>query len=65
MNLCEWLKATKISLNALKTELIMFKSKRKPITKHLNFGISGQRIFPFHSVKYLGIEVDHVYMQAG
>lgn len=56
--LCHWLKANKISLNANKTELIIFKSKRKSITKHLNFHISRQRITPKKSVKYLGLILD-------
>jgi len=33
-------------LNTNKTELVLFKSKRKLITKKLNFRISGQRILP-------------------
>ena len=42
-NIIHWLKASKISLNADKTELILFRSKNKVITLHLNFRISGQR----------------------
>ena len=51
----EWLKANKLSLNLAKTELVIFKSKLKTITKHLNFRISGQKITPSKTVKYLGI----------
>ena len=45
-NLVQWLRANKISLNTKKTELVLFKSKRTKITKHLNFRISGQKIIP-------------------
>ena len=31
---------------------------RKKITKNLNFRISGQKIVPVHSLKYLGIKLD-------
>ena len=39
-----WLRANKISLNTDKTKLILFWSKNKVITKHLDFCISGQKI---------------------
>ena len=51
----EWVRANKLSLNANKTEIIIFKSKNKTITKHLNFRISGQKIKPSNKVKYLGV----------
>lgn len=53
--LTQWLKANKISLNTDKTEIMLFKPKNKPIKKHLNFRISGQRIELTKTVKYLGI----------
>lgn len=56
--LCQWLRANKIALNASKTEIILFRSNRKVLTKHLNFRISGQKIFPKHSTKYLGVILD-------
>ena len=38
-----WLRANKISLNASKTSIILFRQKSESnITKHLNFRISGQ-----------------------
>ena len=37
----EWIRADKLSLNTSKTELAIFKSRHKKITKHLNFRISG------------------------
>ena len=54
----QWLRANKISLNADKTELVIFSLKRKQITKHLNFRISGQKIEISTRVKYLGIQID-------
>ena len=36
-NIIYWLRANKITLKADKTELILFRSKNKIITKHLNF----------------------------
>ena len=40
----EWIRATKLSLNISKTELVIFKSKTKIFTKPLNFYISSQKI---------------------
>ena len=56
--LCEWLRANKISLNSGKTELILFRPKQKTINKNLNFRISGQKLHPQTSVKYLGVQID-------
>ena len=54
----QWLRSNKISLNVGKTELVIFSPKRKQITKHLNFRISGQKIEISTRVKYLGIQID-------
>ena len=54
----EWLRANRISLNAKKTELILFRSKTNPITKHFNFRLSGQKIMPVTKIKYLGLIFD-------
>ena len=54
----QWLRANRISLNVNKTELIIFRSKNKSITKHQNFRISGQKINPVNKAKYLGIYLD-------
>ena len=53
--LYRWLLANKISLNAAKTELIIF---RKPSQKDIptpNIKINGKRIVPVSSIKYLGV----------
>ena len=56
--LSKWLRSNKISLNTRKTEIIIFRPKRKTIQKHLNFRISGQQIKTSMDVKYLGIHLD-------
>ena len=41
--LVQWLQVNKISLNASKTELILFRPKGNAIIKNLNFCISGKK----------------------
>ena len=40
----DWIRANELSLNASKTEIVLFKPGNKKITKQLNFGVSGQKI---------------------
>ena len=54
----QWLRSNKICLNAVKTELVIFSPKRKQITNHHNFRISGQKIEISTRVKYIGIQID-------
>ena len=56
--LCKWLKANKISLNASKTELIIFRDPRKKSTFDLKIKIDGKKLIPSKYVKYLGILID-------
>ena len=56
--IAQWLRVNRISLNANKTELIIFRHKNKSITKQLNFRISVQRINTVNKAKYLGIYLD-------
>ena len=56
--LCKWLRANKISLNASKTELIIFRDPRKKINIDLKFKINGKKLLPSNSVKYLGVHID-------
>ena len=51
----DWIRANKLSLNASKTEIVIFKARNKTITKHLTFRISGQKIEPSWQVRYLGV----------
>ena len=57
-NLVQWLRANKISLNVSKTEIVIFKSHSKQITKHLNFCLRGRKIIPKNRTNYLGIIID-------
>ena len=56
-NLYKWLLANKISLNAAKTELVIF---RKPATINptIKLKINGCRIAPSSNIKYLGVHLD-------
>lgn len=57
--LVRWLNANKISLNASKTELILFRSKTRTVNiSELKIKINGRRLYPTPSVKYLGIHLD-------
>ena len=56
---CNWLKANKISLNASKTELLVFRDPRRKINFDLKIKIDGQKITPSKFVKYLGIYLDN------
>ena len=51
----EFIRANKLSLNTSKAELMIFKSRRKKITEHLNFCKSRQKIHPLSQIKYLGV----------
>ena len=51
-------KSYKILLNADKTELVLFRSKNRKITKNMNFRISGQKIKMWSKTKYLGLFLD-------
>ena len=62
--LCKWLKANKISLNASKTKVLIFRHQNKPIMYRkksedkLSIKIDGKKIEPSSNVKYLGILSD-------
>ena len=57
-NLLYWLNANKISLNVKKTELVIFKSKRKQFHGEIELKLSHKRLFRTDSVKYLGVKND-------
>ena len=57
-NLCNWLKANKISLNASKSELLIFRHPNKRINYDFKIKIDGKKIIPSLFVKYLGILID-------
>ena len=56
--LVNWLNANKISLNVKKTEIVIFKSKQKKFEGDLKIELSGKRLHPTESVKYLGVKID-------
>ena len=57
-NLMQWLKANKLSLNIKKTELIIFHHKNTKLDYGVKFKLSGRRLNPISTVKYLGILLD-------
>lgn len=56
--LIHWLNANKISLNANKTELLIFKPVRKKTDYVLKIKINGHRLRPSKFVKYLRVYID-------
>ena len=56
--LVEWLNANKISLNASKTEFLIFRSVRKDLNHVPRLKIAGKIVIPSKSVKYLGVYLD-------
>ena len=57
-NLCNWLKANKISLNAGKTELVIFQHPNKKINYEFKIKMNGKKIYESNYVIYLGILID-------
>ena len=51
-NLNDWLNANKISLNVKKTELVIFRHKKKKLECPV------RRLYPSNSVRYLGVKID-------
>ena len=56
--LSRWLRANKISLNAAKTELIIFRHPNKQLNYDLKVKIEGKKLYPSEFVKYLGVLID-------
>ena len=57
--LTSWLNANKISLNASKTELLIFRDPHRKINFDLKITVDGNKITPSKFVKYLGIYIDN------
>ena len=53
-----WLSAYKISLNVEKTELVIFKNPTKVLYDEMKIKLTGKRLYPSKSVKYLGVRID-------
>jgi hypothetical protein len=56
--LSDWLNANKIALNASKTEYVLFKSRLKTFESELEIYITGRKLDPSTSIKYLGVKID-------
>ena len=57
-NIFIWPRATKILLNADKTELVLLSSKNRNITKNMNFRTSEQKMKLLDKAKYLDLFLD-------
>ena len=57
-NLTDRLNANKISLNVEKTELVIFKHKKKKLECPIRIKLSRKRLYPSYSIKYLGVKID-------
>ena len=53
-----WLSTIKISLNVVKTELVIFKSSRKVLSDEIKINLTGKRLYLSNTVKYLGVKID-------
>ena len=53
-----WLNGNKISLNVQKTELVIFKQKRKILDQEIKIKLNRKRLYLTPSVKYLGVKID-------
>ena len=51
-------KPPKIYLNVQKTELAIFKQKRKILDHEINIKLNRKRFYPTPRVKYLGVKID-------
>ena len=56
--LCDWLKANKISLNCDKTEMIIFRHPNKKINYDVKIKVNGKKLQKTPYVKYLGVYLD-------
>ena len=52
------LNANKIALNVAKTEVILFKTKRKPCDTDLRLKLCRKRLYKTKYLRYLGIKID-------
>ena len=57
-NVSDWLKASKLSLNIKKTQLLIFKAKNKKITQQINIKLDDSNIKQVESARFLGIQID-------
>ena len=55
----DWLCANKLSLNAGKTEFIIFRPSRKKIDLHITLKLRQTKLFESSKIKYLGLILDN------
>ena len=53
-----WFKPNKISLNVEKTKLVILKSPRKVLSDEIKIKLTGKKLYPSNSVKYLWVRID-------
>ena len=58
VKLSQWLKANKISLNATKTEVVLFRSKNKPIPYNMCLVLDNHNLNFSSHIKHLGLQLD-------
>ena len=56
--LVQWLNVNIISLNVAKTEVVIFRRKKKDLDCDLNLKLCGKKLKPSNYVRYLGIYLD-------
>ena len=56
--LVQWLNANRISLNVAKTEIVIFRRKKKHLDCDLNLKLCGKKLKPSNYVRYLCIYLD-------
>ena len=56
--LVQWLNANRISLNVAKTEIVIFRRKKKHLDCDLNSKLCGKKLKPSNYARYLGIYLD-------
>ena len=56
--LVQWLNSKIISLNVAKTEVVIFRRKKKQLDCDLNLKLCGKKLKPSNYVRYLGIYLD-------
>jgi hypothetical protein len=58
-NLLNWFKSNTLSLNVIKTNLIIFSKNDLPNYDELSITVDAVLLKPVKSVKFLGINLDH------
>ena len=53
-----WLNVKKSSLNVQKTEVVIFKEKRKIVDHKIKIKLDRKRLYPTPNFKYLGIKIE-------